>query len=35
VAIAAVREREDDFDEIRFVFRDERLREVFAAAARR
>jgi O-acetyl-ADP-ribose deacetylase len=35
VAIAAVRAREDDFHEIRFVLRDERLREVFAAAARR
>lgn len=35
VAIAAVREREDEFGEIRFVFRDERLREVFASAARR
>ena len=33
VAVGAVREREADFDLIRFVFRDERLREVFVRAA--
>ncbi|MCS7006991.1 MAG: O-acetyl-ADP-ribose deacetylase [Thermoleophilia bacterium] len=32
VAIAAVRELEDRFDEIRFVFLDEATRDVFAAA---
>jgi O-acetyl-ADP-ribose deacetylase len=35
VAVAAAREREDDFEEIRFVFRDDALREVFERAARR
>ena len=33
VAVAAVRELEDRFDEIRFVFLDEGLRQTFAAAA--
>ena len=33
VAVAAVRELEDRFDEIRFVFLDEDLRQTFAAAA--
>ena len=35
VAVGAVRPFEDDFDVIRFVFRGEELREVFASAARR
>jgi O-acetyl-ADP-ribose deacetylase len=35
VAVGAVRPFEHDFDEIRFVFRDEGLCEVFAQAARR
>jgi O-acetyl-ADP-ribose deacetylase (regulator of RNase III) len=35
VAVGEARAREDDFDEIRFVFLGEELREVFAAAARR
>jgi O-acetyl-ADP-ribose deacetylase (regulator of RNase III) len=35
VAVAEARAREDDFDEIRFVFLGGELREVFAAAARR
>ena len=35
VAVAAVKPFEDDFDEIRFVFLGEELREVFAAAERR
>jgi O-acetyl-ADP-ribose deacetylase len=34
VAVEAVRPFEPDFDEIRFVFLDDELREVFAAAAR-
>jgi O-acetyl-ADP-ribose deacetylase (regulator of RNase III) len=34
IAVGAARERETDFDTIRFVFLDERLRNVFAAAAR-
>lgn len=34
VALAAVRPLEGEFDEVRFVFLDERLREVFARAAR-
>jgi O-acetyl-ADP-ribose deacetylase (regulator of RNase III) len=34
IAIEAVRPFEPDFDEIRFVFLGEQLREVFAAAAR-
>ncbi len=33
VAIAAVRELEADFDLVRFVFRDDRLRDTFARAA--
>jgi O-acetyl-ADP-ribose deacetylase (regulator of RNase III) len=33
VAIAAVAELEEHFDEVRFVFLDEGLRRVFAAAA--
>ena len=33
IALAAAREAETAFDEIRFVFRDERLRSVFEAAA--
>ena len=33
IAIAAARESETSFDEIRFVFRDETLRSVFEAAA--
>jgi len=33
VAVAAVRELEDRFDEIRFVFLDEGLRQTFAATA--
>ena len=33
VAVSAVRELEDGFDEIRFVFLDEAMRGVFAAAA--
>jgi O-acetyl-ADP-ribose deacetylase (regulator of RNase III) len=35
VAVEAVRPFEPEFDEIRFVFLDEPLREVFAGAARR
>jgi O-acetyl-ADP-ribose deacetylase (regulator of RNase III) len=35
VAVAAAEALEPDFDEVRFVFLDERLREVFAGAARR
>jgi O-acetyl-ADP-ribose deacetylase (regulator of RNase III) len=35
VAVGEARAREDDFDEIRFVFLGDELREVFAAAARR
>ena len=35
VALAAVRELEDRFDEIRFVFLDEDLRAQFESAARR
>jgi O-acetyl-ADP-ribose deacetylase (regulator of RNase III) len=35
VAVATVKPFEDDFDEIRFVFLGEELREVFAAAGRR
>jgi O-acetyl-ADP-ribose deacetylase (regulator of RNase III) len=35
VAIGEARAREDDFDEIRFVFLGDELREVFVAAARR
>jgi ribosomal protein L7/L12 len=31
VAVAAAREREPDFEAIRFVFLDERLRDFFAA----
>ena len=34
-AVGAVRPLEDDFDEIRFVFREESLREVFERASRR
>jgi O-acetyl-ADP-ribose deacetylase len=33
VAVAAAREREQDFELIRFVFLDDRLRDVFASAA--
>ena len=33
VAVAAARELEDAFDEIRFVFRDEESRDLFAAAS--
>jgi O-acetyl-ADP-ribose deacetylase (regulator of RNase III) len=33
IAVAEAREREADFDTIRFVFLDERLRDLFAAAA--
>jgi O-acetyl-ADP-ribose deacetylase (regulator of RNase III) len=32
VAVAAARERDGDFETIRFVFRDDRLRDLFAAA---
>jgi O-acetyl-ADP-ribose deacetylase (regulator of RNase III) len=32
IAVAAAREREADFETIRFVFLDERLRALFAAA---
>jgi O-acetyl-ADP-ribose deacetylase (regulator of RNase III) len=35
VAVEAVRPLEDEFETIRFVFRDDGLREVFARAARR
>jgi O-acetyl-ADP-ribose deacetylase (regulator of RNase III) len=35
VAVEAVRPFEDEFETIRFVFRDDGLREVFARAARR
>jgi O-acetyl-ADP-ribose deacetylase len=35
VAVGAVKPFEGDFDEIRFAFLDDELREVFAAAARR
>jgi O-acetyl-ADP-ribose deacetylase (regulator of RNase III) len=35
VAVGEARAREDDFDEIRFVFLGDELREVFAVAARR
>jgi O-acetyl-ADP-ribose deacetylase (regulator of RNase III) len=35
VAVGEARAREDDFDEIRFVFLGDELREVFAGAARR
>jgi hypothetical protein len=33
IAVAAARERESEFEEIRFVFREERLHRVFAHAA--
>src|SRR5207237_5387797 len=33
IAVAAAREREADFETIRFVFRDERLRALFAAVS--
>jgi O-acetyl-ADP-ribose deacetylase (regulator of RNase III) len=35
LAVAVAREREQDFETIRFVFLDERLRDLFASAARR
>ncbi|HWQ24870.1 MAG TPA: macro domain-containing protein, partial [Gaiellaceae bacterium] len=34
VAVRAVRELEDRFDEIRFVFLDEAMRDLFAQASR-